>query len=864
MALEAQEDMVKRDAAHWQIPIVLFVPTEQLQSSAHEATGAKITHEEHVETSSASSSSFRNESIVQKRCREAHDQGYDTIAVHLAKETWRNRWERLCLLPEMDLPRSSSRATLSLALTSQTHQSNLRVEAERWRAHPTFFPDELNLTSAADARKSIVLLSPWIELDSVDEGVRWDAELAIKQELSYAVYLGATHVVLPPPSSDPSRRKHLANYARVVHTLLTGTQEDGFRVPSTLKLSIHLPVSSPYILSSMLMRQATKARARSQRMPAAAYLRTNDNWAWETWESIQTLCGYHPQLHVGLDLSVPLPPNTSLLRWTAEPVSLLWLPSGSFLANAKGYPVLSKSAQSLVRRLLPKHPTIILSEIHSAPSQHTKGGPRAYLEYIHHLIHTAPAPSKLQLYAQGYGDHLQAPLQPMANDLGATTYEVFESDPVKYQLYEQAIYQALVDRSEPHSMTQIWIVGAGHGALVPRALSAAKRASRFVHITALEKNPGACIALHDRQKKEWHSDSVSILQGDMRTIPVLPYKDQLADIIVSELLGSFADNELAPECLDGAMRFLKPNGISIPSAYAPFLAPVAAANLHAAIGHSSRSSQVQNGVGMGTDVTQQTYDAPYVTLLPSANLLAEDEPQTDSSSDEDRKLAVQPCWRFEHGPMSTSGLVCTSSGLPESNHHNVRASYHTFCIPHAGVCHGLAGFFEAHLYGDVVLSIHPDVHRASQDMVSWFPIFFPFRDPIYLPAHSELDVHIWRLSNERRVWYEWSAECFLVQEDMASPPAASSSSFLSSQSPQDMPTSAFSNAMHTPRLPSTSAFLAPLSSTSPATHDSITGQSDTSSFLSTSSNKARRTRIKTGQTARMNPGAIGSSSIMSG
>lgn len=32
---------------------------------------------------------------------------------------------------------------------------------------------------------------------------------------------------------------------------------------------------------------------------------------------------------------------------------------------------------------------------------------------------------------------------------------------------------------------------------------------------------------------------------------------ELADIVVSELLGSFADNELSPECLDGAMRFLK-------------------------------------------------------------------------------------------------------------------------------------------------------------------------------------------------------------------------------------------------------------------------------------------------------------------
>ena len=30
-----------------------------------------------------------------------------------------------------------------------------------------------------------------------------------------------------------------------------------------------------------------------------------------------------------------------------------------------------------------------------------------------------------------------------------------------------------------------------------------------------------------------------------------------ADIVVSELLGSFGDNELSPECLDGAQAFLK-------------------------------------------------------------------------------------------------------------------------------------------------------------------------------------------------------------------------------------------------------------------------------------------------------------------
>src|SRR5205814_6704341 len=40
------------------------------------------------------------------------------------------------------------------------------------------------------------------------------------------------------------------------------------------------------------------------------------------------------------------------------------------------------------------------------------------------------------------------------------------------------------------------------------------------------------------------------------------------DILISELLGSFADNELSPECLDGVQHLLNPtHGISIPSSY---------------------------------------------------------------------------------------------------------------------------------------------------------------------------------------------------------------------------------------------------------------------------------------------------------
>ena len=47
----------------------------------------------------------------------------------------------------------------------------------------------------------------------------------------------------------------------------------------------------------------------------------------------------------------------------------------------------------------------------------------------------------------------------------------------------------------------------------------------------------------------------TILGMCFRTYPYIPqpgFGIPQADLIVSELLGSFADNELSPECLDGA------------------------------------------------------------------------------------------------------------------------------------------------------------------------------------------------------------------------------------------------------------------------------------------------------------------------
>ncbi len=106
-----------------------------------------------------------------------------------------------------------------------------------------------------------------------------------------------------------------------------------------------------------------------------------------------------------------------------------------------------------------------------------------------------------------------------------------------------------------------------------------------------------------------------------------------------------------------------------------------------------------------------------------------------------------------------------ATGAPLTNSHNTRSSTHTFHIPHASTLHGLAGYFESHLYANIGLSIHPEnMHRVSPDMFSWFPLFFPLKEPLYLPSGAELDVNLWRLvdgKTGKKVWYEWCCEAWL-------------------------------------------------------------------------------------------------------
>lgn len=413
-----------------------------------------------------------------------------------------------------------------------------------------------------------------------------------------------------------------------------------------------------------------------------------------------------------------------------------------------------------------------------------------YVEYVRYMQGQVDASlDDVSRYSYSYWDALQMPLQPLMDHLESQTYEVFEQDPVKYRNYQKAIGKALLhishavlgvattpeqadaatealpppglqivsgnppntshEHNAPHKRPRVdkdrkvivMVVGAGRGPLVSATLLAASDVNVPVYIYAVEKNPNAVITLRDRAKQERWQGQVEIIAGDMRHLRNLPIK---GDILVSELLGSFGDNELSPECLDAAQALLlNPiHGVSVPTKYTSYLRPIAAP-LHwmaardmsraggaASFGGTSGNFQHQFSGRNGTNMVG--LETPYVVYL--RRFL----PLTSTST---------PLWQFDH-PVPLENNDGLAGGPDNRRHANV-----AFTIERTGCLTGFAGYFDCDLFADETLSIVPQTH--SEGMFSWFPIYFPLHQPIDVAAGQTIALDIWRCVDEHRVWYEW-------------------------------------------------------------------------------------------------------------
>ncbi|EEB88196.1 hypothetical protein MPER_14103, partial [Moniliophthora perniciosa FA553] len=88
-----------------------------------------------------------------------------------------------------------------------------------------------------EAEGVTAIISEWLELDTEDDWIRCDAELALQQELTYASYLNIQTAILPPPRN----RVYVTSYARIINSCLRNTP--------FMNLAVRLPVYDPQTIN---------------------------------------------------------------------------------------------------------------------------------------------------------------------------------------------------------------------------------------------------------------------------------------------------------------------------------------------------------------------------------------------------------------------------------------------------------------------------------------------------------------------------------------------------------------------------------------------------------------------------------------
>ncbi|KAB2575313.1 Protein arginine N-methyltransferase 5 [Lasiodiplodia theobromae] len=781
----------------------------------------------------------RSHPVTELLLHQAQDLGYDMLTAPITNEHFHTRvlkllsehYAQLEARPAEDLP---------LPLISP------------------LTPDDTILAPGDTISQLLALSSPWIDLASPDPVIAHVSRQVFTQEVAYASFCGVGNIIVQGPKLHHGdiQAAGVSQFARSI--------QEALAVGPYINIVILQPmVDDPSVDQNDEMGHlAPFAREKylktsGSKQPAALDL----FGTWDAWNLIRTVCKYNSRLSVALTLPRQLPPISVQSRWFSEPLRLLSIPGFAFLKNKRGYSVLSVSHQALLTRYtrLRNTPWLLLSDIGPIPGvdddetlmtmsngllspeagsftpgfhpsseptpaeaaklpagkQKQQADPTPHLSYIRHLQKNQPPKSQIERFGSGYQDFLQAPLQPLADNLESITYEVFEKDPVKYEWYQNAVEQALLDwaaqnkqGSGPDGKVVVAVAGAGRGPLVTRSLNASRNSGVKIDMWAVEKNPNAYVLLQRHNRDSW-AGQVTVVKSDMRFWKG-PHRPDGShghvDILVSELLGSFADNELSPECLDGVQHVLNPtHGISIPASYTAHLTPLSAPKLHADINNRTLSDPTTPE----TPHVVMLHQIDYLSTLPatpaasgSSSSSGPASPVAGSyaaaakngasaaakNSSETTALTpdVQLVWEFTH-PLppavlaqaklreggSIAGGAGGATGGDGANEHNMRFSRLSFRCAKRGVCHGLGGYFETVLYtceGEqpgkwgrkIELSTNPNtIDEKSKDMISWFPIYFPLKNPIYIPDDSEIAVSMWRQTDDRKVWYEWLVEAFV-------------------------------------------------------------------------------------------------------
>jgi protein arginine N-methyltransferase 1 len=257
-----------------------------------------------------------------------------------------------------------------------------------------------------------------------------------------------------------------------------------------------------------------------------------------------------------------------------------------------------------------------------------------------------------------------------------TRYEDFHgmlSDSVRMEAFKKAIDQSV----KPGDV--VVDLGAGTGILGFLAIQAGAE-----QVFAIEQSDSIDLARAVAAKNNM-SDRIVFLNENSKDV-TLPVK---ADVIVSETLGSFGVDENTLEfTIDARDRFLKPGGILIPQGLRLHLAPV-------------ESKRIYDKIDFWREI--QGIDFTPAREVFGRKIMVE--------SILPRQMLAEPALFQEIDLHKTTSPASEGKVL--------------FRMERNGTIHGVGGWFELDLTGDIRISTAP-----GQADTHWQQAFFPFLEPI--------------------------------------------------------------------------------------------------------------------------------------
>lgn len=183
---------------------------------------------------------------------------------------------------------------------------------------------------------------------------------------------------------------------------------------------------------------------------------------WKVWSFFHKQLNYCAGVQPCLRLT-PFTPDPSVLDlWKAESVESFILPISLFSWSADNKVSLPSWCEELICWYKYSKPIRLIIEGECTDESQQL---RIIFNYFQHLFQNAPSLSPFEQQLVRYDDMVQLPLQPLMDNLQNATYDVFERDHVKYQLYEQALEEVLGSyvRSTPDNVARY----AEDGTLLP-------------------------------------------------------------------------------------------------------------------------------------------------------------------------------------------------------------------------------------------------------------------------------------------------------------------------------------------------------------------------------------------------------------